>query len=394
MTHFFTTIRRLSWLKQSNLSPLLRIVAQNRISYWIATVVGRLHLVQSWRTKTQWLCSSSSVAGAFAAHTSSFEESSKCHGKRMGVAWGALSVWLAGCSPTRHKPTTLVAPSPAKATSRPYVIERQKYTPQRHYELVQTGMASFYGGRDGCHGSLTATGERFNMFALTAAHKTLPLPCMILVENLENNRKIVLRVNDRGPYRYKRILDVSSEAARRLGFHHKGVARIRLRTLVKESLSMPENQPKNQRSRSHKRRIRAPRPSSKAHYYIYVQPCPNHAAEKLKKRLKDWGQIGIRHCCKGQSHVVIGPYTTIEGAQQIARALLPHYTCNLVPEHIRPVSQSRVLRCQNRACGFHRSNLHQPRLHRSNLHRPTLWQEIQAKNRSRPMKKPSTSKRT
>ena len=102
-----------------------------------------------------------------------------------------------------------------------------------------------------------------------------------------------------------------------------------------------------------------PRPTVKAHYYVYVQPCPTHVVHRLKKRLKDWGQIGIRRCRRGQSHVVIGPYTSIDGAQQITRALRPHHACEVVPEKMRPIAQSRFLPCQHRACGVQRATLRQ-----------------------------------
>ena len=149
------------------------------------------------------------------------------------IKWGTLLLLglLGGCMDGERR--TL---SPMRATSRPYVIKNQCYTPQPHYELTETGIASHYGGLDGCHGSLTATGERFDMFQLTAAHKTLPLPCVILVENMENGKKIILKVNDRGPFVAGRILDVSIEAARRLGFYEQGTAPVCLTTLVDQSV--------------------------------------------------------------------------------------------------------------------------------------------------------------
>lgn len=132
--------------------------------------------------------------------------------------------------------------SPIRATSRPYVINGQRYEPQHHYELQEEGLASHYGGHDDrCHGSLTSTGERFSMNGLTAAHKTLPLPSVVKVENLENGRCLVLKVNDRGPFIKNRIIDVSARAAHLLGFYHKGIARVRVTALVAETLALPEN---------------------------------------------------------------------------------------------------------------------------------------------------------
>ena len=114
-------------------------------------------------------------------------------------------------------------------------------------------MASYYGRGHGAHGLPTATGERFCRYQMTAAHKTLPLPCVARVTNLENGRQVVLRINDRGPFIRKRILDVSSAAAKELGFYHQGLARVRLETLVAESMALPENRPGGVRKRKSKR---------------------------------------------------------------------------------------------------------------------------------------------
>lgn len=91
---------------------------------------------------------------------------------------------------------------------------------------TQVGNASWYGGK--FHGRATASGETFDMNALTAAHRTLPLGTWIEVTNLENGRHAELRVNDRGPFVQGRILDVSRAAARKLGFLVDGTARVKI----------------------------------------------------------------------------------------------------------------------------------------------------------------------
>jgi rare lipoprotein A len=93
----------------------------------------------------------------------------------------------------------------------------------------QVGKASWYG--PGFHGRRTASGERFNQNALTAAHPSLDLPSLVRVTNVENGKTVVVRVNDRGPYRRGRIIDLSRGAARQLGFLQKGTARVRLEVL-------------------------------------------------------------------------------------------------------------------------------------------------------------------
>ena len=90
----------------------------------------------------------------------------------------------------------------------------------------RVGMASWYGGQ--FHGRQTADGETFDRTELTAAHLTLPLPCYVRVTNLENNRSIVLRVNDRGPYVGNRLIDVSEQAAEMLAFRRGGSTKVRV----------------------------------------------------------------------------------------------------------------------------------------------------------------------
>jgi len=91
------------------------------------------------------------------------------------------------------------------------------------------GVASYYGKQ--YHGRKTASGERFNMHELTAAHRTLPFGTNLRVTNLANDRSVVVRVNDRGPFKRDRILDVSLEAARQLQMIAAGTARVRIEAL-------------------------------------------------------------------------------------------------------------------------------------------------------------------
>jgi rare lipoprotein A len=97
-------------------------------------------------------------------------------------------------------------------------------SPQR--DAIQTGTASWYGRQFA--GRRTASGEIFRPQDLTAAHPTLPFGTQVRVVNVDNGRSIDVRINDRGPFARHRILDVSEAAARKLGFHRRGVARVRL----------------------------------------------------------------------------------------------------------------------------------------------------------------------
>ncbi len=132
------------------------------------------------------------------------------------------------------KPETLDAVPKYEAyrmfNSRPYKVLGKHYTPMdsgKGYEEV--GYASWYGQK--FHGHLTSNGETYNMFAMSAAHKTLPLPSYVRVTNLENNKQAIVRVNDRGPFHDNRIIDLSYAAAVKLGYHSKGTAKVKLEVI-------------------------------------------------------------------------------------------------------------------------------------------------------------------
>ncbi|HCU25658.1 MAG TPA: hypothetical protein DF383_11640 [Deltaproteobacteria bacterium] len=97
---------------------------------------------------------------------------------------------------------------------------------------LAVGMVSWYG--PGFHGRRTANGERYNMHALTCASRDLPFGTLLEVTNLENGQRVVVRVNDRGPFIAHRILDLSLAAAKRLGFHRKGEAKVEVREFSTE----------------------------------------------------------------------------------------------------------------------------------------------------------------
>ncbi len=116
---------------------------------------------------------------------------------------------------------------------KPYKIDDTWYYPRVDYNYEETGIASWYG--PGFNGNKTANGEIYDQEDLTAAHRTLPLPSMVRVTNLENGRSLRLRVNDRGPFSRGRIIDVSRRAAELLGFENQGTARVRVVIVENES---------------------------------------------------------------------------------------------------------------------------------------------------------------
>ena len=113
------------------------------------------------------------------------------------------------------------------ATQRPYVIEGQTYCPISSAEgYEETGLASWYG--DPFHGRKTANGETYDMYGVTAAHKTLPMNTMLLVKNLTNGKTTTVRINDRGPFVDGRIIDLSYTTAKALGVVHHGTEKVQL----------------------------------------------------------------------------------------------------------------------------------------------------------------------
>ena len=124
-------------------------------------------------------------------------------------------------------------------TQKPYVVMGQRYSPIDNSKgFQQKGIASWY-GKD-FHGRKTANGEVYNMHAMTAAHKTLPINSKIRVRNLKNNKAIDVRVNDRGPFVRGRIVDLSYKAAKKLDIVDSGIAPVEIVALKSPSLKPNE----------------------------------------------------------------------------------------------------------------------------------------------------------
>jgi rare lipoprotein A len=177
------------------------------------------------------------------------------------MAFAALALLVASCSTSRapaQKPTTAVRATPGLDINRahkdgapwwdvdvsripdatptlhtgpykaaPYSVLGKTYFPlQDSKTYVQSGTASWYGTK--FHGQNTANGEVYDLYGMSAAHKTLPLPSYVRVTNLDNNRTVILRVNDRGPFYSDRIIDLSYAAAKKLGYAETGTARVKV----------------------------------------------------------------------------------------------------------------------------------------------------------------------
>jgi len=156
------------------------------------------------------------------------------HAKHWPLLVTAATLLMAGCGTPpdkgrgRMSPAELMQVPDAQprveslrpgGPNKPYAVLGRSYTPlTTDTELRESGLASWYGGK--FQGMPTASGERYDMYAMTAAHPTMPIPSYARVRNPANGREVIVRVNDRGPFSPGRIIDLSLAAATRLGVSH------------------------------------------------------------------------------------------------------------------------------------------------------------------------------
>lgn len=161
---------------------------------------------------------------------------------RMG-AFAMAGVLLSACAETQFiMATAKRLDKPVQQGSykvgKPYQINGIWYYPKEDWAYDETGIASWYGPN--FDGKPTANGETFDQWDVTAAHKTLPMPSLVRVTNLENGRSLVVRINDRGPYKSGRIIDLSRRSAQLLDIEKNGTAKVRVQILPRESQALAE----------------------------------------------------------------------------------------------------------------------------------------------------------
>ncbi|MDQ6993192.1 MAG: septal ring lytic transglycosylase RlpA family protein [Mariprofundus sp.] len=201
----------------------------------------------------------------------------------------------------------------------------------------QTGIASWY-GKD-FHGKTTANGERYDMHTLSAAHKTLPLPTLVRVTNLDNGRVITVRVNDRGPFVKERLIDLSYAAAKALDYDRKGTAHVRVQTLdiAAEHRPLPSETQQAEASLTPDEMITpiaSPPPSpitetitsnipkTAVTPVVSTPKQPTIATNIIKKPL-----------ASGALFIQLGAYSSRQNAQNQLAKLRPHYAKALITEH-------------------------------------------------------------
>ncbi len=239
------------------------------------------------------------------------------------VVAGFLSLVAACAGVARPEASRLpVVNDPApivSGTMRRYQVGGRWYQPAEQPGYDETGMASWYG--DQFNGRPTATGERFDMHALTAAHKTLPLPGLVEVTNLANGRRIVVRVNDRGPFVDSRIIDLSRGSAEALGMLQAGVGEVRVRYLGRapragggttlQYAAAPERAP-----------TADARSSTRSDYWIQAGAFSDRrAARRVADELGDRATVdGDRN--DGLFRVLVGPWPDPNAAERSRQAVI------------------------------------------------------------------------
>ena len=213
-----------------------------------------------------------------------------------------------------HTPDAVPRVEPySRSNMRSYRVLGRTYQPMKSAQgFVQQGIASWYGRK--FHGNKTANGERYDMYAMTAAHRRLPLPSYVQVRNLENGRTAVVRVNDRGPFHENRIIDLSYAAASKLGMLGKGTTLVEIRAIDPR----------------HPQQIADTPPKPPAHApRIFIQVGafgdPGNArrlARHLSQQLQRDIHINAADSPRGRIHrVQIGPLASVEIADQVVSSL-------------------------------------------------------------------------
>ena len=157
------------------------------------------------------------------------------------IALGALAAGCASESPSENESVSVPPNAGVYKIGNPYQIGDTWYYPHEQPDYDETGIASWYGPT--FYGHPTSDGEIFDAQALTAAHRTLPMPVNVRVTDLENGRSLIVRVNDRGPFAKGRIIDLSERAAKLLGYYDKGTARVRVQFVARADLPNGRPQP-------------------------------------------------------------------------------------------------------------------------------------------------------
>jgi len=214
------------------------------------------------------------------------------------------------------KPPVAREPGKQKATQKPYTVLGKRYEPLKtHVGFTQEGIASWY-GKD-FHGKKTSNGETYDMHAMTAAHKTLPLGVFVKVRNKQNGQEAIVRVNDRGPFVKNRIIDLSYTAAKKLGVDMKGTAPVRIEALGYRATGASEEE------------YRSPETYDSGNYSVQIGSFKDHQnAKRLSEEMRKLhGYSEVKTATVSDElfyQVRAGKYTSLKDAEDAEERFSDH----------------------------------------------------------------------
>lgn len=227
-----------------------------------------------------------------------------------------IPLLLSACG-GRKPPALTPEQQKLKATQRPYTVMGKRYEPLLTHEgFTQEGMASWYG--PDFHGKKTSNGEIYDMHAMTAAHKTLPLGVFVKVRNKDNGSEVVVRVNDRGPFVKNRVIDLSYTAAKKLGVDVKGTAPVHIVALGYK-----------QKGREGEEFYKEPENYDSGNYAVQVGSFRDpQNAQRLAGELKNlFGHAEVQQALVNNekfSRVLVGKYSSLKEAEEAEKNFAVH----------------------------------------------------------------------
>jgi rare lipoprotein A len=266
------------------------------------------------------------------------------------ISCGLSVALIQGCAPIEERdgaprrppdiskipdPVPTYEPVSKRGNPSSYEVFGKRYTLlKQRFGYVEQGYASWYGTK--FHGRLTSNGEVYNMYAMSAAHKTLPLPVYARVTNLENGKSVIVRINDRGPFHEDRIIDLSYSAAAKLDMLGKGTARVEVRTIDPRQPEMQAQVPETDTS-SHT--VNSSQPVSeeeqvfttgeKSRLYLQIASYGSHQAalafrERMAAALQQPVEILMTQINgKPVYRVWVGPLNSLQEADAVSAKLKP-----------------------------------------------------------------------
>jgi rare lipoprotein A len=223
--------------------------------------------------------------------------------------------------------TPKVEPFYARA-NQPYIALDNKYTPMTSFfPYKEKGIASWYGKR--YHGKKTSVGEYYDMYGMTGAHTTLPIPCYVRVTNTENGKNVIVRINDRGPFKKDRIIDLSFAAAYKLRLSDKGSGPVEVELIDPRQFSALKKIPDAMTEKIKEKEVIASQTKASEAVItsepLYIQAGAFKNEKNADLLLKQLSEIGLENTppfkkqfSEDLFHVVIGPFNSKDEANNIA----------------------------------------------------------------------------